>query len=1161
MKKKHEKSMFGTNKKNTAKFADKYKKLFLGAEDDDWDEELEEAYYAAEESYDEYEEAYEESVYEESAYDESAAYMAEEYYEADDNLEYYDEEDEVYAEDSEYYDEEEETYADDSEYYDEEEAYADDSEYYDEEDEEYLYAEYDNEESCDSDYEAYEEYDDSEYEYEEYDEYEEYPEGIPARMIYCLKNWLKEMTAFDAVLTFTSVVVLVAGIVLASMMFETKQVDDQIEAIVPVGSELSSVGIVGEEGLMAIANAALLAQQEQQPQVEEQTPETQVEEPVQTKARVSVSFESVERDIKIRFRNSETGELITGTAFEVTLTGTNGKQLVKIDEDRDGVIYASNVRPGIFKALITSTEKYKFPTTPQEVTVKDKVEYVVINVEDEVKSEAQVDVKVEDTQQVVAKEEEVKLTDTVEWVASNRVMVAGTDGYAKIDKNTITDPSLNASSRYQRMRFDAMKLELNKKSLELFTGNSETLTATPQYQDSDADGVKNTYTFEWKSSNPDVATVENGKVTAKKAGTATITHTITKNTVTTTTTEQEDVVETKTYEKEISLEEYENLSKEKDKYTIKIIKEIYEDVPVTVDLDETLMTVTEDNTIEDESETSTDTSEEDSSQTEESKEVESTVEKESESQTREQKLIGYFCEITEKTVTQVEPKVETTETTETVSVTCEVKVKDVQISTGKLEIATSADACNVKGTLTVKPSKLTYTMNDGSQSVVTENFPTVKWASSDASIATVDANGMVVGVKAGKVTITGILADIKNADGSEIKATKEITINPAASLTLSLDKTSDVSVQVGKTVTLKATVTNHQKDNGVTWVSSDEKIAKVDANGVITGVAVGSVKITATTKEKDISCDKQVSASCTVTVTNNASLDKTTKLKDKNGKQVYIKNSDGKYVEAVYADYFTAKEFYLAKEPQYIYTGWQTLNGKTYYYDKNGKAVTGAQIIQGVTYNFGSDGSIQTNVNGTTFGIDVSKWNGNIDWNAVKSSGVDYVIIRCGYRGSSSGALIEDTHFKQNIKGAQAAGLKVGVYFFSQAVNEVEAVKEASFAISLAKDYKLTYPIFIDTEPSGGRADKLDVATRTAVVKAFCQTVENSGYKAGIYASKTWFEKKLTTSELSKYKIWLAHYAATPTYTGKIDLWQYSCKGKINGIKGSVDLNYSYLGY
>ena len=289
--------------------------------------------------------------------------------------------------------------------------------------------------------------------------------------------------------------------------------------------------------------------------------------------------------------------------------------------------------------------------------------------------------------------------------------------------------------------------------------------------------------------------------------------------------------------------------------------------------------------------------------------------------------------------------------------------------------------------------------------------------------------------------------------------------------------------------------------------------------------------------------------------------DTTTKLKDKNGNQVYVKDEKGNYREAVYADYYTEQEFFIKTEGQFSYRGWQTIDGKTYYYDKDGNPVKGSQIIQGVTYNFGEEGYIQKSVNGSTFGIDVSKHNGKIDWNAVKSSGVDYAIIRCGYRGSSTGALITDPTFQTNIKGAQAAGIKVGIYVFSQAINEVEAVKEASFAVSLAKGNNLSYPIFIDTEACGGRADSLDVATRTAVVNAFCQTIQSAGYKAGIYASKTWYEKKLNMGNVGGYKIWLAQYSAEPTYKGRYDMWQYSSKGKISGINGNVDLNLSYLGY
>jgi len=289
--------------------------------------------------------------------------------------------------------------------------------------------------------------------------------------------------------------------------------------------------------------------------------------------------------------------------------------------------------------------------------------------------------------------------------------------------------------------------------------------------------------------------------------------------------------------------------------------------------------------------------------------------------------------------------------------------------------------------------------------------------------------------------------------------------------------------------------------------------------------------------------------------------DKVSLLKDKSGNQMYRINSKGKYVEAKYADYFKEDRVFYKKVEKvtYKYTGWQNIDGKTYFYDKDGNYVTGEQVIQGAKYNFSSEGVLITGSG--TMGIDVSKWNGTIDWNAVKNSGVSYVIIRCGYRGSTTGAMIEDPVFKSNIKGATAAGLKVGVYFFSQAVNEVEAVEEASMTIGLIRNYSISYPVFLDVEPSGGRADGIDKATRTKVIKAYCETIRNSGYTPGVYANKTWLESYMNAGELSSYKIWLAQYNTAPTYSGKVDLWQYTSKGSVAGISGHTDLNLSYLGY
>ncbi|WP_051538207.1 glycoside hydrolase family 25 protein [Butyrivibrio proteoclasticus] len=189
-------------------------------------------------------------------------------------------------------------------------------------------------------------------------------------------------------------------------------------------------------------------------------------------------------------------------------------------------------------------------------------------------------------------------------------------------------------------------------------------------------------------------------------------------------------------------------------------------------------------------------------------------------------------------------------------------------------------------------------------------------------------------------------------------------------------------------------------------------------------------------------------------------------------------------------------------------------------------------------------------------GIDVSKHNGSIDWNAVKNSGVEFVIIRCGYRGSSSGALIIDPMFETNINGARNAGLDVGVYFFSQAVNESEAVEEASMVLSLIDGYSLQCPVYMDVEKSNGRGDGISVDERTATIHAFLSTISGSGYSCGIYSNKKWFEGMISTSSLTGYNIWLAQYVDLPTYSAtKYDMWQYSSKGQVPGINGNVDMN------
>ena len=340
-----------------------------------------------------------------------------------------------------------------------------------------------------------------------------------------------------------------------------------------------------------------------------------------------------------------------------------------------------------------------------------------------------------------------------------------------------------------------------------------------------------------------------------------------------------------------------------------------------------------------------------------------------------------------------------------------------------------------------------------------------------------------------------------------------------------------------------------------TSTPTSEPTSEATATATPTSVATATATPTVTP-----TASSSASTSPTPTATPSAAGDTSSTLKTTSGDTLYVKDGDG-YREAKYADYYKdGITFYKHTGGSYKYTGWQTIDGYTYYFDKDGNYVTGDQIIQGAQYSFDSSGRLNTGSG--VLGIDVSKWNGTIDWSAVKSSGVSYVIIRCGYRGSSSGALIQDPMFKTNIKGALNAGLKVGVYFFSQATTEVEAVEEASMTLSLISGYNISFPVFLDVEASGGRGDSISADTRTKVCKAFCQTIQNSGYKAGIYANRTWLNSNINTGELTSYKIWLAQYAATPTYTRtRYDMWQYSSKGSVSGISGNVDMNISYLGY
>ena len=504
-------------------------------------------------------------------------------------------------------------------------------------------------------------------------------------------------------------------------------------------------------------------------------------------------------------------------------------------------------------------------------------------------------------------------------------------------------------------------------------------------------------------------------------------------------------------------------------------------------------------------------------------------------------------------------RIETTASTEKtvpVSGTIVITVTEPD-NKGKVTVDKSALAVVVGGTATAQATASEFTTGK-------ELVYKVASDKSDVATATVDTAGKITisGKAAGKANIT-VTVNYKNgADTTAATATIEVTVG--ANKSIALDKSS-VSLYAETSSSLTAVVKGAISGTPeITAASSDEAVLKVTvgalgaANGQVSApinmqlLKEGTAVITVSCKENG----EEVKATCTVTVKVHPKYDKTTALKDQSGRVLYVQDGSN-YREAVVADYYTYDKFFVKGEERYA--GWQTLNGKVYYFKGDGTKVTGEQVIQGAKYTFASDGSL---IVGTgTVGIDVSRWNGNINWNQVKNSGISYVIIRCGYRGSTKGSLIVDPMFEDYIKGATAAGLKVGVYFVTQAVDEREAVEEASMVLEMIKDYTISYPVFLDVEPSGGRGDKISKETRTAVCKAFCETIKNANYTPGIYANKNWFTEKMDASALGAYKIWLAQYAEKPTYTGRYDMWQYRSNGRVSGISGDVDMNHSYLGY
>ena len=216
----------------------------------------------------------------------------------------------------------------------------------------------------------------------------------------------------------------------------------------------------------------------------------------------------------------------------------------------------------------------------------------------------------------------------------------------------------------------------------------------------------------------------------------------------------------------------------------------------------------------------------------------------------------------------------------------------------------------------------------------------------------------------------------------------------------------------------------------------------------------------------------------------------------------------------------------------------------------------------------GSDGFLEYVGDDSTVelkkGVDVSRFQGAINWEKVKGAGIDFAIVRAGLRGTTEGKLLEDDYFQDNVEGAIENGIDVGVYFYSQAVNEEEAKEEVQMILDLIEPYDITYPVVIDVESAeSDTARTVDLTTDDyeKVVKVFCETVKSAGYTPMIYGNVKSFTLLMDAVDVDNYDIWIAYYGTPLYYPYHFNIWQFTSSGKVDGIDGNVDLNIAINGY
>jgi GH25 family lysozyme M1 (1,4-beta-N-acetylmuramidase) len=485
-------------------------------------------------------------------------------------------------------------------------------------------------------------------------------------------------------------------------------------------------------------------------------------------------------------------------------------------------------------------------------------------------------------------------------------------------------------------------------------------------------------------------------------------------------------------------------------------------------------------------------------------------------------------------------------------------VREAEASTVPAVEITTAVPQTQTGSIAATKKQVTITsvkLDDGNIVYSSRSTDTI-YSYSDVSSYITDDNKRTVHLSDGS-TITGYVYETGTfkATDEEYSVIKKLLVETnvsAANVTDLVTFSEDAPVRLANEAS--TTAEGKQETSAVNGTASETTASTAEGTTLVQETAATSGSKVQTTTAAASTTQTTTAAASTQTTTAAASTTQTTTAAastSQTATQTQTATQAGKTYRVVELTVVTEEE---VKE---VNAGWYYDGGDTYYLE-DGKALTGWHWIEGLNYYFNASGKLSS-----TLVIDVSSYNGSIDWKKVKASGISDVIVRVGYRGWGTARIVRDSKFTENVSGARAAGLNVGAYFVTQAINTAEAVEEASFIVQEARQNGLNLPLAIDVEWAGsgseqGRGNYLSAGERTAVINAFCETVYNSGYTPMVYASKSWFTNYIYSPGIVSYaQIWVAQYADIDetTYGGRYNMWQFRSDGAVSGISGNVDVS------